>query len=537
MIKQIHASVQLQSNLNYKNFSSFVPNSKFISITVDFNDMYMHLPPLLIPDGIYCLTCKKLHVHSPYCTSQLRQDSLVFTENGYLRYFNEQVSDDDDYLRDENDRYKYTEETHERITMIFFDKDTYKKKGRGRPKFVKKGLKEHRFSNHIELKYALPHEGFFTSIKLNKNELRFMSLPNDKIMIYKILTDTRLLIEQLHIVDRIDWNDGQVSNVNYQYEHDRSLDLVKIYDYDFSLLLSSKRIKRTSISFLPEFVNDSLSKQKVLLTQITDPRIKGLNIKFTDLNHHLKLSMQIFKSGIIQLFVSPCLKNDVKKRKCEDVKSPSFVFFDMSLQSFGFHPKIQQIVDELISFIISFSHIDKLEQWSREHLIKKFIDPFFPLLSITSSSTSSHSSYNNIIFDRYYSSMKFHTIYLTKMKNKKWKGLSIFGHVYDQFDKPSFIFNESFSGTVLYDVQQQIIIDEKNHLLDDNDLILPLLCRHGNEVGTRTQQLFYFEHQIHKPTWCYFQWSNKVPKIIIRDIIEPLFLKDNLILQCLNSVF
>lgn len=336
-VKQIHCSFDVTRNFEFEDFDGIRLTEDFISITVDNEDFYYHLPPEPIPEGMVCVSCNQTVTHTPECKYQKNNEFVYLTVDAYRRAGLPEA--DMNVIRDDITNKKYNA----------FIQET-RRRGRGRPKRQVDTIKRYRFPNHVELNYR-----DLISIKLNKNKLILMSIPFEKPVFDDVVLKLR---DFLRDIVTFDIGNPNVFNVNIQYVLP-NLDQT-VFTKEFNP--STPNIRLTERSLIPKNAVNLVMAKAVLL-------------KFNLRSKSHKFSVSVFKTGVVQVFISHCSASDVKKTICSG-ESTFIPFFDP--RDFTFTRDTMSSLNNILEFLDANNEAPQLGNRiisrggrARRHILKK----------------------------------------------------------------------------------------------------------------------------------------------------------------------
>ena len=338
-IKQIHCSFDITEEFDFEQFSTKTPDNSIIAFTVDVEDFYYHLPTLPIPEFCVCVSCfGQDGFHTPECMYQKTNEFVYLTEEGYDYY---KVPKTDMVIKEDN------------ITTLSYNTfvEEYNKRGRGRPKKQSDTIKKRRFPNHVEMNYK-----GIVSVKLNKNKIIIMSLPNDK-SVYLDLVES--LKRFLNGIVTFDESSVVVVNVNVQFDHLNVEDFETLYSKEFG---TDPYMKLKDRSLIPK-------------TAINTVLSKAILTKFNLRNKNHKYSVTIFRTGVLQVFISHCSDTDVKTGLCEG-KSSLEPFFD--IDTFDLTQETMYSLEKIVKFVSNDTNQTTMKKRPRTKRYSKRIDGYQP---------------------------------------------------------------------------------------------------------------------------------------------------------------
>lgn len=332
MIKQLHCTTKTLPNTDLTLFKTlFHLDRTFTSLTVDFQDMYYHLPRTLIPDGAFCLNCLKMYEHEPTCENQKINNMLYMTVEECHR---RQMNNCDTLIHEDPPVSSH----------LYVSAEEYRRRGpKAKPKNTRpEDLRRTRFPNHVNITFVIhdldgqrdPKSTYrarhHVSIKINNSSISWTSMPYNKELFEFIINETSTKLQN---IVQFDVTDLHIQDLNMQYDIQRPIELV-----DIRRKAVSQRSIHDNVFILKEDHNVPVSEVQTMYA-------KSIVLKYYNTVLHIKYSFQIYHTGIIQVSISKCQKRDVP-RIC-NTTSPVSLF---SWLTFDIDNEVKTFLDILNDF-------------------------------------------------------------------------------------------------------------------------------------------------------------------------------------------
>uniref|UniRef100_A0A6C0CPR4 Uncharacterized protein n=1 Tax=viral metagenome TaxID=1070528 RepID=A0A6C0CPR4_9ZZZZ len=360
----------LQGIPKLNQLTNFILDDQFVNMTIDVAPIYYNSPPSTVPHGYFCMQCMQSDVHLPSCPYQKKTSTLYMLEEecARLQMNCEQLIHQHPNVT--STRYEIHQQRQPSVAGGIAVQHQLR---------LPDARKTH-FANHVEMGvlYHVQEQDFDSvetplernifkqvlhrrtahntltgfvssnkaSLKLNKTHLRIMSAPPYQ-RVFEEFID--MIVQRLRPFVAMREHLLVVQDMNFQFELVSSLDLMDIFER------ADTNIHQRLV--LKERHNVPSSENQTM-------RAKGISLKYVDLAFHTKYSLQIFRTGVIQLFISSCQQRDINKMCVQVGTEP---FFDR--YAFDVEHHVKDILAALIFFITrNMEHSQPLQPYTQQPL-------------------------------------------------------------------------------------------------------------------------------------------------------------------------